>query len=195
MYRRIRAITNQPVPFDQVMDFSVIERLGREAKYASSKDEYEIQLAPKTITEIRGESEEILTNTVIIHFFPNSWDLYKKVTKQKNGKDVEEMYDPQVDFILEDIAKLVGQFGAARVIIEGHTDASMKGQIPATLVKELALNRANAVREALARKYKVHPNRFAVDGVGWDLPADPTDPMNHAKNRRVEVKVYSAEKQ
>lgn len=195
LYRRIRAITHQPVPFDQVMDFSVIEKLGAESKYANQRDEYEIRLAPRTITEIKGESEEILTNTVIIHFFPNSWDLHKKIMRQKDGKEVEELYDPQVDFVLTDIAKLVGQFGAARIIIEGHTDASMKGQIPATLVKELAMNRANAVKEALARKYKIDPNRVAVDGVGWDRPADASDPMNHAKNRRVEVKVYTAEKQ
>ena len=30
-------------------------------------------------------------------------------------------------------------------------------------------------------------------GVGWDRPADPNDPTNHTKNRRVEVKVYPAE--
>jgi len=194
LYRRIATIKHQPVPFDQVMDFSVIEKLGKETKYSSQRDEYQILLAPKTISEIRGESDEILTNTVIIHFFPNSWELHKKITKKKEGKDVEELYDPNVDFVLEDIAKLVGQFGAARIIIEGHTDASMKGQVPASLVKELALNRANAVKEALVQKYKVDMNRFAVEGVGWDRPADPSDAMNHAKNRRVEVKVFSAEK-
>jgi len=195
LYRRVGAITHQPVAFDQVMDYSVIEKLGRDPKYSKQKDEYEIQLAPKTIGEIRGESEEILTNTVIIHFFPNSWDLHKKIIRNKDGKDVEQQYDPNVDFVLEDIAKLVGQFGAARIIIEGHTDASMKSQVPASLVKELSLNRANAVKEALVQKYKLDPSRFAVEGVGWDRPADPTDPANHAKNRRVEVKVFSAEKQ
>jgi NitT/TauT family transport system substrate-binding protein len=101
-----------------------------------------------------------------------------------------------VDLTLEEVAKLSGQFGAARIIIEGHTDASMKGQVPASLVKELSLNRANAVKQGLLEKYKeLDPNRFNVDGVGWDRPADSNDPGNHAKNRRVEVKVYSAEKQ
>jgi len=37
--------------------------------------------------------------------------------------------------------------------------------------------------------------RFATEGLGWDRPADPKDPDNQVKNRRVEVKVYSAEKQ
>ncbi len=40
-----------------------------------------------------------------------------------DGKDVEELYDPNVDFVLEEIGKLAGQFGAARIVIEGHTDA------------------------------------------------------------------------
>jgi NitT/TauT family transport system substrate-binding protein len=195
LYRRIGSITHQPVPFDQVMDYSVIQKLGQEEPYKSQKDEYRIQLAPKTVTEIRGAESEILTNTVVIRFAPNSWDLHKMVTRKVDGKDVEQLVDPNVDLVLEEIAKLAGQFGAARIIIEGHTDGSMRGQVPATLVKELSLNRANAVKEALVQKYSVDPNRVNADGVGWDRPADAADPENHAKNRRVEVKVFSAEKQ
>ncbi len=195
LYRRIGTITHQAVAFDQVMDPSVIEKLAKETKYSSQKDEYKIQLTPKTVSEIRGE-KEILTNTVVVKFFPNSWDLHKKITRKMDGKDVEEMYDPSVDLTLDEIAKLAGQFGAAHIIIEGHTDSSMKGQVPASLVKELSLNRANSIKEALLQKYKeLEPNRFAVEGMGWDRPADPNDPDNHFKNRRVEIKVYSAEQQ
>ncbi|NDC64879.1 MAG: flagellar motor protein MotS, partial [Planctomycetia bacterium] len=78
---------------------------------------------------------------------------------------------------------------------EGHTDASMKGSVPAGMVKELSRQRAGSVKEALVGKFEFDENRFAVDGVGWDRPADPDDPGNHAKNRRVEIKVYSAEKE
>ena len=80
LYRRIGTIKHRPVPFDQVMDFSIIEKLGKEEKYASQKDEYPIQFAPKTTSEVRAE-DEILTNTVVIHFFPNSWDLHKKISR------------------------------------------------------------------------------------------------------------------
>ncbi len=195
LYRQIGTIENQPVRFDQVMDFSIIQKLGAEAKYKSQKDEYQIQLAPKTVGEIRAESPEILTNTVVIHFFPNDWDLHKKITRKVDGKDVEELYDPNVDNVLEGVGKLVGQFGAARVIVEGHTDSSMRGQVPVDVVKELSLNRANAVKEALVNKYNLEPNRLMADGVGWDRPADPKNPFNQAKNRRVEIRVYPAEKQ
>jgi outer membrane protein OmpA-like peptidoglycan-associated protein len=175
------------------MDFTLIDKLGKEPKYREQKDEYTIRFAPASTGEIRAENE-ILTNTVFIHFFPNSWDLKKKVTVKKDGKDVEQLYDPNVDFVLEDIAKLAGQFGAARIIIEGHTDGSMKGQVTPALVKELSLNRANAVKQALVEKYKLDPNQLAAEGMGWDKPADPNHPEDHQKNRRVEVKVYPAEK-
>ena len=35
----------------------------------------------------------------------------------------------------------------------------------------------------------------AVAGLGWNRPADASDPENAAKNRRVEVKVYPLESQ
>ena len=77
-----------------------------------------------------AESDEILTNTVVIQFFPNSWDLYKKINRDENGTKTEVLYDPNVDIVLEEVAKLAGQFGAARIIIEGHTDGSRRGQVP-----------------------------------------------------------------
>jgi NitT/TauT family transport system substrate-binding protein len=195
LYRQIGTIQNSPVRFDQIMDFSIIQKLGGEEKYKSQRDEYQIQLAPKTVGEIRAESPEILTNTVVIHFFPNDWNLHKKIERQVDGKAVEDLYDPNVDNVLEGVGNLVGQFGAARIVIEGHTDSSLRGQVPVDLVRELSLNRANAVREALVEKYSLEPSRFVVDGLGWARPADAKNPFDNAKNRRVEIKVYPAEKQ
>jgi len=194
LYRRDRRIRNRPVPFDQVMDPSVITKLGKEEKYATQRDEYQIQLTPKTVGELA--ENEILTNTVVVKFFPNSWDLYKKINRKVDGRDVEELYDPSVDLTLEEIARLAGQFGAAYVLIQGHTDASKRGEVPDSLVRELSLNRANAIKEALLRKFpELEPSRFQVEGKGWDVPADRNDPLNHLKNRRVEIKVYSAEQE
>jgi NitT/TauT family transport system substrate-binding protein len=176
------------------MDFSIIQKLGTEPKYASQKNEYDIHFAPATAGSVQGEKDEILTKTVVIHFFPNSWDLNKKVTRNADGKEIEELYDPNVNFVVEEVGKLAGQYGAARIIIEGHTDGSMKGQIPKSLVQELALNRSNSVKEAIVRKFaSIQPNQFSTVGVGWDRPADSADPDNNAKNRRVEIKVYPAE--
>ena len=193
LYKKIGAVTEQTA-FDQVMDFSILQKLAGEAKYASQKNEYDVHFAPASAGSIQGEKNEILTKTIVIHFFPNSWDLNKKVTRNTDGKDVEELYDPNVGFVVEEVGKLAGQFGAARIVIEGHSDASMKGQVPKSLVQELSTNRANSVKEALVRKFpSLQPNQFSATGIGWDRPADPSDPDNGAKNRRVEIKVYPAE--
>ena len=195
LYRRIGSITSPAVSFDQVMDFSIIQKLAAEPKYSNSKDDYTKPLPAKTISEIRAENEEILTNTIVIHFFPNSWDLRKTVLRHLENKDVEELYDPSVDLVLDEVATLAKQFGAARIVIEGHSDGSMKGKIPSELVKELSLERARAVKNEIVEKFKFDDGRFAVDGVGWDRPSDSEQPDNHAMNRRVEIKVYSAEKE
>ncbi|HYU09840.1 MAG TPA: OmpA family protein [Gemmatimonadales bacterium] len=193
LYRRVGMVSN-PVPFDQVMDFTVIKKLGAEPRYANQRNEYQVQFVPTTATSVQAENTEILTKTVVIHFFPNSWDLHKKVISQVNGQDREALYDPNVDFVVDEIGRLAGQYGAARIVIEGHTDASMKGQIDPAAVKELSTQRANAVKEAVLRRFRtLQPNQFLASGMGWDKPADPTDPMNNAKNRRVEVKVYPLE--
>ncbi len=193
LYKRIGVVSDK-VDFDQVMDFSVIEKLGKEAKYAKQTNEYNVQFVPTTASSVQSESEEILTKTIVIHFYPNSFDLAKVTVKNVNGKTIEELYDPNVNFVVEEVGKMAGQFGAARIVIEGHTDASMKGQVPDTAVKELAMNRANAVKGALIKKFPTLPaNQFSANGIGWDRPADSADPMNNAKNRRVEIKVYPLE--
>jgi NitT/TauT family transport system substrate-binding protein len=190
LYKAIRAVETK-VEFDKIMDFSVIKKLGSEAKYQQSKNEYEFKFTPASGSEINVESA-VLTKTVTINFFPNSYDIYKKVPGKGGG---EVFYDGNVEYTIEEIAKLSGQFGAARIVIEGHTDSSMKGNVDQQLVKDLSNQRANAVKEALVNKFKMQPNQFSVSGHGWDKPADPKDPGNHSKNRRVEVKVVPAEAQ
>ena len=193
LYRRIGAVTSK-VGFDQIMDFSVVQKLAKEAKYADSKDTYTVRFAPRSAQSIQAESGEILTKTVVIHFFPNSWEIDKKTTEIVDGKAVARLYDPNSGFVVEEVGKLAGQFGAARIVIEGHTDASMKGRVPGDSVKRLANNRANSVKEALLNKFNtLQANQVSTQGIGWDRPADENDPLNHAKNRRVEVKVYPLE--
>ena len=191
LYKAIRAV-DQKTAFDQIMDFSVIKKLGGEPKYAEQKNEYEFKFTPTTGIDVNVESA-VLTKTVTINFFPNSYDINKKVAAKVGEGEV--LYDPNVEYTVEEIAKLAGQFGAARIQISGHTDASMRGVADESLVRDLSLRRANAVKEALVNKFKMNPNQFVVAGYGWDKPADPKDPDNHAKNRRVEIKVVPAEAQ
>jgi outer membrane protein OmpA-like peptidoglycan-associated protein len=190
IYRRLGSVTDKTA-FDQAMDFSIIQKLIAEPKYSGQKDEYQVQFVPTTASAVQAEKNEILTKTVVVQFFPNSDDI-EKVVLAPDGKS--SPYDPNVPLTLEEIGRLSGQYGAARVVIEGHTDASMRGQVDPSAVKELSLRRANAVKQALLRKFKtLQPNQFVTSGMGWDRPADPNDPQNSAKNRRVEIKVYPLE--
>jgi NitT/TauT family transport system substrate-binding protein len=195
LYKRIGQVTEK-TPFEKVMDFSVIQKLAREPKYANQKDEYAVNFAPKSVASIQAESGEILTKTVVFHFFPNSATLDKTIDKFEGGKKVMVAYDPNVPFVLDEIGQMAGQYGASRIVIEGHTDGSMKGVVSEDSVRELSDARAAAVKTALLKKFKtLQPNQFATTGKGWTVPADPGDPINHAKNRRVEVKVYPLEAQ
>jgi len=192
LYRAIRVVDNK-VPFEKIVDFSMIKKLGGDPKYAEQKNEYEIRFTPVSSDAINVESA-VLTKTVVINFFPNSFDAFYQVPAESGGG--MRAYDLNAEHTIEEIAKLAGQFGAARIQIEGHTDGSMKTHgADERLVRELSLNRANSVKEALVKKYNLQPNQFVVAGFGWDKPADPNDPENHAKNRRVEVKVIPAEAQ
>ena len=196
LYRKIGSVTGNPVPFDQVMDFSTLQKLGSEPKYANQKNEYQVQFVPTSASTVQAESEEILTKSIVIQFFPNSDDLEKKIARTVSGRTMEELYDPNVPLVVEEAAKLAGQFGAARIVLEGHTDASMRnsGSVTAADVQELSLRRANAVKQALLRQFPtLEPNQFTTAGRGWERPADPNDPGNHAKNRRVEIKIYPLE--
>ncbi|MDX1999156.1 MAG: phosphate ABC transporter substrate-binding/OmpA family protein [Thermoanaerobaculia bacterium] len=184
LYLKLGSISSS-VRFDRVMDFSVIKSLENVEPYRSSRDEYTVTFTPKGVAAIAAEASEILTNVQRIHFAPNSFDILKK---NPDGT----FYDPNAPKILEEVARLVGQFGMARITIEGHTDASMRGNVPVEAVRSLSMNRASAVKEALVKKYKLQPNQFSVEGRGWDRELEGG---NHALNRRVEIKVYPLEAQ
>lgn len=193
LYRKMNRITQQ-VPFDQVMDFSIIQKLTDEEPFKSSRNEYQVNFAPKSVSTVKAEGTEILTKVITLHFFPNSWDLRKTVTVREEGKDIEKLYEANLDPVLTEVGQLAAQYGAANIVVEGHTDSSMRGQVSAQLVKELANNRAAAVKTELVNKFpSLNPNQFSTEGIGWDRPFDVNDPNNHAQNRRVEIKVISLE--
>lgn len=191
VYRTLGRI-DSPVPFDQVMDFSFIQKLDQSKLFAHQVDESRPAFTPAAF---RGEPAEapILTQTIRINFFPNSHNPYEPARDQYNMPIPGKLYDPNVDATLEEVARLAGQFERSVILIEGHTDASMRGRIPVSAVKELSQARANAIKAALLDKFKFDPNKFTVKGSGWDRPADADHPDNHALNRRVEISVFPPE--
>jgi NitT/TauT family transport system substrate-binding protein len=191
VYRELGSI-DAPVPFDQVMDFSFIQALQKKGTFANQKDESVASFTPADFRKPSAEAP-LLTQTIRINFFPNSSNPYEPA-RDEDGKQIPgKLYDPNVDATLDRVARLAGQFARAVILIEGHTDASMKGQVPVDAVVQLSRERAEAIKRALIDKYKFDPNKFSIKGRGWDLPADPNDPGNRALNRRVEISVFPPE--
>ncbi len=191
IYRELGRI-DAPIPFDQVMDFSVLQKLQKSGAFDHQKDESIATFTPSSFRKVPAESP-ILTQTIRINFFPNSANPYEPARDEYGNAVAGKLYDPGVDGSLEKVARLAGQFARAVILIEGHTDSSMKGRVPVQAVRELSTARAEAIRRALVEKYKFDPNKFSIEGKGWDVPADPNDPNNHALNRRVEISVFPPE--
>lgn len=186
---RLAGRIDKPVPFDQVVDPRVIEKIAPD--YKDAKNEYQDAFAPIKVAfnpdEARGE-KEILTRSVQIHFAPNR-------------ADVNAQYDPNADEIVKEIGRLASQFGGALIVISGHADRSRYDEVKSmgdavlerhgNAVKELSERRARGVVTALMIKYpmfKDQKDRFLVQGHGWDRPLE-TD----ALSRRVEITVLSPE--
>jgi hypothetical protein len=191
VYRELGRI-DAPVPFDQVMDFSFIETLKKKGTFAHQKDESVATFTPSSFRKTQAEAP-ILTQTIRINFFPNSANPYEPARDEYNNVIQGKLYDPNVGATLERVAQLAGQFARAVILIEGHADSSMKGRVPVDAVLQLSRERAEAIKRALIDKFKFDPNKFTVQGKGWDTPADPGDPNNQALNRRVEISVFPPE--
>jgi NitT/TauT family transport system substrate-binding protein len=191
VYRELGRI-DAPVSFDQVMDFSFIQTIQKKGTFANQKDESIASFTPSSFRKPSAEAP-ILTQTIRINFFPNSSNPYEPARDDLNNPLSGKLYDPNVDATLDRVARLAGQFARAVILIEGHTDSSMKGRVPVDAVLSLSRDRAEAIKRALIDKYKFDPNKFTIQGKGWDAPADSNDPNNQALNRRVEISVFPPE--
>lgn len=192
VYRELGLI-GTPVRFDEVVDFSIIKKFAEKKMFADQRDVQVNRFVSTSYKKVSAEAP-VLTQTVRINFYPNSDNIYEPEHDEFGQAIPNSLYDPTVDATLEKIARMVGQYERATVAIVGHTDSSMKGKVPEKAVKDLSADRANSVRAALVRKYKFPREKFVVTGKGWDEPADHSDPLNQALNRRVEIQVFTPER-
>jgi NitT/TauT family transport system substrate-binding protein len=191
VYRELGRL-DAPIEFDRVMDFSIIKDLQTSGVFAYQKDESQTAFSPQSYEKVHAEAP-ILTQTIRINFYPNSANLREPARDDLGNSLKNTLYDPNIDVTIERVGRLSGQFGRCVIVVEGHTDNSMRGRVPYEAVKQLSLDRAEAVKKALVEKYKFEPNKFVVEGKAWDVPADANDQMNQALNRRVEIKVIAPE--
>src|SRR5438128_451522 len=184
IYKSLGAI-DAPVPPAKVKAASILAKMSEE--YKDVRDLSQPTFRPGVLFKTaEADASEILTKSVIISFEPN---------KSVLNPD----YDPTIPKVMEEIGKLAGAFGNAYIVVEGNTDASRKGVVPADLVRQLSYDRADSVRKSILTKYKFDPNKFKVIGNGWDNPvpgmADASNADHNKKNRRVEIKVFPLEKE
>ncbi|MBA3708534.1 MAG: ABC transporter substrate-binding protein, partial [Planctomycetes bacterium] len=191
VYRELGRI-NAPAAFDQVMDFTFVQKVIAKGGFTHQKDESIATFTPGSVKTIQAEAP-ILTQTIRINFFPNSANPFEPAHDEYGNVQQGKLYDPNVGSTLEQVGRLAGQFARATILIQGHADDSMRGKIPEKAVKDLSTERAQAIKRALIEKYKFEPDKFVVEGKGWDEAAEPSDPHNHALNRRVEISVYPPE--
>jgi NitT/TauT family transport system substrate-binding protein len=183
IYKSLGAI-DAPVPPGKVKAAGILSKMSEE--YKEARDLSQPTFKPGALFKnAEAEVGQILTKAVIISFEPNKAVLDSK-------------YDSTIPATLEEIGRLAGTFGNAYVVVEGNTDSSRKGVVPADLVRQLSYDRADSVRKSIIAKYNFDPNKFKVIGNGWDNPlpncTDPSNPEHNKKNRRVEVKVFPLEK-
>jgi ABC-type nitrate/sulfonate/bicarbonate transport system substrate-binding protein len=179
LFRALKVVDAVP-SFDQIAEPSVLRKLAKDPVFASQRNLYESRFTPIAAIE---DANGAVVKTVRVKFAAGSATV---------TKDGEAAYDLDVESTLEDVATLAKAIPGSKVHVIGHTDASLKGRADEAAAKDLSLRRATGVRDAIIAKYQLQPDQFILDGNSWDTPADPADPANHAKNRRVELKVMKA---
>ena len=192
VYKTIGLI-DSAVPFDKVMDFSVLKELKSAGQYADQLKTQQTQFSPRGYEEVAESAQPIVRQSIRFMFYPNSSNLTEPEHDDNNEPKAGTLYDPDVKAKLGSAAQLAGQFEAATIAITGHCDSSMRGLADYKMVQELSEDRAKAVMNALVKQYKFPVNKFVTKGKAWDEPANPSDPDNQTMNRRVEVVVYPLE--
>ena len=123
--------------------------------FAQQKDESRVTFAPTSYKKMSAESP-ILTQTIRINFYPNSANVFEPQHDEAGKAVANTLYDPSVAATLEKVARLVGQYERAVVAVVGHADSSMKGKgTRFEDVKALSSDRAEAVKQALVKKYNI----------------------------------------
>jgi outer membrane protein OmpA-like peptidoglycan-associated protein len=134
-------------------------------------------------------SKVVLTDNVVLYFDPNqsSFDVNSSRPEFKQNIALLDKVAEQTKFLSTTAIELVGNSDTSM-------QATYKAQGPQAFAEGaadlmiLSKRRAEFVRSVLIDHYGVPPNRVLATGVGWDNPIDPVD---QAKNRRVDVKFIS----
>lgn len=190
VYRNVHEL-GTPVRAGEFKEPLILGRIAN--KFRHQTDEYQPDFKAIPPSDL-AKRKEILTKRVRIQFATNAYI--------PSASD-----DPSLPDKLNEIARIVGQFGHASVVLVGNTDASARDKFlkdnpgigqDSDAIKNLAqrarvlsANRAEGLKAVLVNDLKLNPEQISVDGRGWDRPISPE--ASYAENRRVDVMVYPPE--
>ena len=134
-------------------------------------------------------SKVVLTDNVVLYFDPNqsSFDVNSSRAEFRQNVALLDKVAEQTKFLSTTAIELVGNSDTSM-------QATFRAQGPqayaesAAVLLDLSKRRAEFIRSVLIDHYGLPSNRVLATGVGWDNPIDPVD---QAKNRRVDVNFIS----
>ena len=133
----------------------------------------------------------VLAEDIEIYFDPQRTDFDFSSSSEEiiKNKGYLQKISYQMEVLGTTIVKLVGHLDTSKV--EEFKSKGAQVYIEASAqAKLISKKRAEYVKKLLIEKYKADGERIITEGKGWDSPVDPLD---QAKNRRVEIRFYSFE--
>jgi len=131
----------------------------------------------------------VLTDNVVLYFDPNesTFDINSDRTEFKQNRALLDKVAEQTKFLSTTAIELVGNSDTSMQATYKSKGPQVYAEGAADLMV-LSKRRAEFIRSVLIDHYGLPPNRVLATGVGWD---NPIDPLDQAKNRRVDVKFIS----
>ena len=147
--------------------------------------------ASSTATTALTRADNATTEIATIRNIVANLDDYKPVSETTvNFAFGKDNLSPDAKEALDKLAADKGRLKRFVVAVEGFTDKTG----PADYNNALSQRRANAVVNYLVTKYDIPLYRIYMVGLGSQKPADEGKTREaRSKNRRVEVKIYSAD--
>ncbi len=133
----------------------------------------------------------VLAEDIEIYFDPQrtDFDFLSSSEEIVKNKEYLQKISYQMEVLGTTIVKLIGHLDTSKV--EEFKSKGAQVYIEASAqAKLISKKRAEYVKKLLIDKYKADGERIITEGKGWDSPVDPLD---QAKNRRVEIRFYSFE--
>ena len=179
LYKAIGKVDEQ-TPFDQVMDFSRHQEARQRGRSTPSRrTSTRSSSRPGACRRSRPSPARSSPRPWSSTSSPTRWDL-EQDDRQAAGRQAGRgaLRSQRGLRRSRRSGKLAGQYGASRIIIEGHTDALDEGPAcPIDAVKRALRAPRQRGQGGAGQEVQAQPNQFSVQGMGWSKPGRPQRPQ------------------